>query len=185
MREFDIAAEGWGSVTVETAGLAEGRHGVRADLVYNGNVVEGFRESTFIVDHALPEARITYPSLSAGFCAAKVESASGKTLRVVRVEGVAKDENNLRGYSLVYGEGTNPQAWYDAGSGLACDPDGEGCPFHSAGDTAGELGQWNVTNLVPGEYTLRLMATDSFGNHLLFFDKGRSQTDQHRPGRDR
>ncbi len=164
LKQFVPARDGWGSVAISTNGLAEGEHQVRVDLVYGESVVEGFRQGTLLVDRTLPEAKITYPSLSAPFCAREIVNAEGETLYYTDIEGIAKDAHEIRGYAIAYGQGSNPSAWFNIDKGVPCRPEEGDCTYRDTKSTTGQLGVWNVTGLEPVEHSLQLMVTDAFGN---------------------
>ncbi|MCL7488877.1 MAG: Ig-like domain-containing protein [Desulfobulbaceae bacterium] len=168
LKEFAPAAEGWGSVLIDTSGLTEGEHPVKVDLVYGDSVVKDFRSNTLIVDRTLPEARIIYPSLSAPFCARTTVNEKGDILRYADIEGVAADANDILGYSIVYGQGANPDQWLNVYKGIPCSPEKGDCAYLGEEQKTGQLGSWNVSDLEPAEHSLQLMVTDRFGNTSCF-----------------
>ncbi len=164
LKEFDLAVDGWGEVTFETAGIAEGEHSVRVDLVYADSVIEGFREKDLIIDRTLPTANITYPSLSTPFCARVEVDGDGTVSRYASIEGIATDINDIHRYSIVNGQGSNPNQWYNLNNGIPCSPEEGDCSYLGTGNKIGKLGEWDVTNIEPVEHSLQLMVTDTYGN---------------------
>jgi subtilase family serine protease len=155
LKQFEPALDGWGSVTLDYAGLQDGSHPVKVDLVYGESVIEGFRQETLVVDRTLPEAKITYPVSSASYCARTAEDMLGNIAWFVDIEGVVTDTAGMSEYSLLYGQGSNPVEWRSI-SHVSCSTGN--CEYY------GHLAEWNVTGLSPEEHTIQLKATDRHGN---------------------
>jgi flagellar hook assembly protein FlgD/fibronectin type 3 domain-containing protein/subtilase family serine protease len=161
LKQFDPVIDGWGKVTLDTAGLQDGEYPVKVDFVYGETVQSEVMGNTLIVDRTLPVAKITYPSPSVPFCARTFENGDGVVSRYVDIAGSAADGNGSRRYSIAYGQGSDPDKWVDIEE-IFCDPQKHNCIF------IGHLGTWNVTNLESLEYSLRLMVTDNYGNTSCF-----------------
>jgi len=164
LKQFSPAVEGWGTVSIDTGGLAEGAHRVRVDLVYGDSVVRGFRTNVLIVDRILPQAEITSPSGSEPFCTRTVVNARGDVVRYADVNGNAADENGISSYCFIYGEGRNPDPWFDIAQDKPCRPEDGDCPYISIEEKPGLLGSWKITAADSREYALQFMVTDAFGN---------------------
>ncbi|MFZ5799267.1 MAG: CARDB domain-containing protein, partial [Thermodesulfobacteriota bacterium] len=189
LKEFQPAVEGWGRVSLETGGLAEGKHKVRVDLVYGESVIEGFRENFLIVDRTLPVAQLTCPDPSTPFIPRRVENDWGEVLYYMDIKGTAVgasttyfddnvdpprkiiDGRDIRGYSISYGKGNSPSEWFGIGGipPRPCSPDKADCPYIDTHWVSnGQLAAWNITNVEPAEYSLQLMVTDRYGNTSCF-----------------
>ncbi|MCF8056075.1 MAG: hypothetical protein K9K37_05500 [Desulfocapsa sp.] len=170
LKQSEPSVDGWGKVTLDTTGLQEGEHLVKVDFVYGESVNEGVLVNTMTVDRTLPDARITYPSLSAPFCSWPVVDEQGKISRYAAIEGVAGDENGLKSYSVVYGLGSNPIEWFSLDDNSSCNPDPANgdCTNLGKKNTYGQLGVWNVTDIEPVEHSLKLIVADKFGNTSCF-----------------
>lgn len=187
LKQFQPAVEGWGQVTLETAGLSVGKHQVRADLVYGESVIEWFRENFLIVDRKLPVAQISCPAQSTPFLPRREENDQGEEFYYMDIRGTAIGANttyfddnynppkkidgrDIRGYSIIYGKGNSPDEWFSIGEKIPhpCSPEKGDCPYVGTEWTYGLLGGWDVTNLEPAEYSLQLMVTDSYGNTSCF-----------------
>lgn len=102
-------------------------------------LVSSIKTTSIIVDGTPPEASITSP-----------KDNEVVTERVV-IEGTATDTHFKR-YSLWYGIGYSPSIWFPIADSVET-------PVSN-----GKLGEWNVTHLPTGAYTIKLEAYDVLGH---------------------
>jgi Tol biopolymer transport system component/flagellar hook assembly protein FlgD len=163
LRRFDIAKEGFGSVTVDTLTLPEGNYPAKAVLTYldmqTNSVKQLSDQNTLIVDRVPPTSRITYPAKSMTVCPVTI-SAEKKDWYGIPVEGEASDNTALRKYALFYGPGDSPAAWQSAMTRLGK----EKSPIQGQGARKGKLDTWDITDLKGDQYSLRLKVVDTVGN---------------------
>lgn len=164
---FDLANETWGSVNIDTSRMAEGSYPVKAILTYldleEDLIKEAWGTETLLVDRVLPTGRITYPGKGLMICPATVADPKGNW-HGIHVEGIADDNNLLKGYELYYGAGENPVQWVPAYTRRGS----ESIPITGKGSLKGRIGVWDITHLKGTSYSLMLKVIDSAGNVSCF-----------------
>ncbi|TAL66654.1 MAG: hypothetical protein EPN88_08025, partial [Bacteroidetes bacterium] len=169
LRQFDIAGEGLGSVTIDTLNMPEGSYPVKAVLSYldlnDNRIKELTATNTLIVDRVLPSPQITYPGKSLVICPVKVSDIKGDWYGI-SIEGIAIDNTNVKRYELYYGIGENPKQWmpamtrkYDYIKKAVVDEQ-----IIGYGSKQGKLGVWNLTDIKGTTFSLKLKAIDTVGN---------------------
>ncbi len=163
LRQFDLATEEWGSVTIDTFTMPEGSYSVKAVLTYvdlNSNTTKEIpAANTLFIDRVLPTASITYPGKSLMICPITVSDPRGNWFGIP-VEGMAIDNTNVRRYEMYYGFGSTPATWESA----ATRQNGKPVSLSVNGPKKGQLGIWDVTKLKGTAFSLKLKVVDVAGN---------------------
>lgn len=163
LRQIDLSKEVWDSVILATLNMPEGSYPVKAVITYLDHTAHMIAETTvtntLVIDRVLPNAQITYPDKSLLLCPVKVSDDRGNWYGLP-VEGIATDNNQGGTYELYYGMGENPSVWMPATTRRV----GRDLYIMGKLPVQGQIGNWDVTNLVSETYSLRLKVIDIAGN---------------------
>ena len=162
LRQFDLAKEGFGSVTIDTSGMPEGLYPVKAVFAYRDAYNIDRERSVggdLIVDRVFPVAR-----LNPAPCVTTVTDAVG-TFQGLSVAGDVEDNIKVKRYELYYGVGDNPSDWEPA-TARVINKFGQIVQrwISGVGAIHGVIGVWDVSDIAEGSYTLKLKVVDLVGN---------------------
>lgn len=166
LREFDLASVDWKDAKAEldTSMMQEGNCRVEAILEYVAD--NGLKyikaDNALVVDRLLPHATITFPAGGMSVCPIEKGDPEHGSWYGIHVEGLAKDNHQVKGYELYYGAGQNPAIWHRAETRKG-DNDSKD-KISGEGPVQGTIGIWDVTGLQGTTYSLMLKVMDMAGN---------------------
>ncbi len=143
------------SATIDTSSLTEGSYTVKAVLNYtdlddNTPYDVSSEPAALIIDKTLPTAHLTYPSNSVRICPVKISFEDGEKY-VIPLEGIADDTDRISQYDVYYNTGEDTVEWSHTG-------------VWGPSSKTGTLGEWDITNVVESDFSLKLKVVDKAGN---------------------